>query len=258
MNRIRRWPAAALKSVTTVPYAGSVSFEPIVHHPAECRLFAPHHYEPGYAYPLLVWLHGPGDDEGQLRQIMPHISLRNYVGVGPRGCCPPEPNQMGFRWQQSEDAIDRAEQRVFDAIDIASRRYHVAEDRIFLAGFQCGGTMALRIGLRRPQTFAGVLSIGGSFPRELAPLSHLQAIQRLPLFIAQGRESRLYPLTVACDELRLFHAAGLRVMLRQYPCGDELTTQMLHDMDLWMMERINGVLPDSPPCHSLVLPCEEN
>jgi hypothetical protein len=109
-----------------------------------------------------------------------------------------------------------------------------------------------------PQSFAGVLSIGGCFPRELAPLSHLQAIQRLPLFIAQGRESRLYPMNVACDELRLFHAAGLRVMLRQYPCGDDLTTQMLHDMDLWMMERINGVLPDSPPCHSLVLPCEEN
>jgi phospholipase/carboxylesterase len=258
MNRIRRWPAAALKSLEAIPHQESASLESSVHRSAECRLFAPHHYEPGYAYPLLVWLHGPGDDERQLRRIMPHISLRNYVGVGPRGCCPPELGQGGFLWRQNEEAIGRAEQRVFDAIETARRRYNVAEDRIFLGGFQCGGTMALRIGLRYPASFAGVLSIGGCFPRNLAPLTNLPAIQRLPLFIAQGRESRSYSLDVACEEMRLFHAAGLRVMIRQYPCGDDLTTQMLHDMDLWMMERINGVMPDSPPCHALVLPCEEN
>ena len=31
-------------------------------------LFAPMHYEPGYAYPLIVWLHGPGGDERQLNR----------------------------------------------------------------------------------------------------------------------------------------------------------------------------------------------
>jgi phospholipase/carboxylesterase len=258
MNRIRHWPDGAFKSLKAVSCEEPASFLSVARRPAECRLFAPHHYEPGYAYPLLVWLHGPGDDENQLQRIMPHISLRNYVGVGPRGCCPPEPGQLGFGWQQSESAIARAEQRVFEAVETASRRYHVAEDRIFLGGYQCGGTMALRIGMQYPRSFAGVLSIGGHFPRNMAPLTHFQAIQRLPLFIAQGRESRLYPMDVVCDELRLFHAAGLRVMLRQYPCGDEMTTQMLHDMDIWMMERINGVMPDSPPCHALVLPCEEN
>ena len=28
-----------------------------------CAVFAPLHYEANYAYPLLVWLHGPADDE---------------------------------------------------------------------------------------------------------------------------------------------------------------------------------------------------
>src|SRR4051794_19841644 len=51
----------------------------------QCAVFAPLHYESNYAYPLLVWLHGPGDDESQLKRIMPLISMRNYVGVGPRG-----------------------------------------------------------------------------------------------------------------------------------------------------------------------------
>ena len=30
-------------------------------------LFAPLHYEAGYAYPLIVWLHGQGSSERQLR-----------------------------------------------------------------------------------------------------------------------------------------------------------------------------------------------
>ena len=32
-------------------------------------LFTPQHYERNYAYPLLVWLHGPGDDERLARQL---------------------------------------------------------------------------------------------------------------------------------------------------------------------------------------------
>jgi hypothetical protein len=39
----------------------------------------------------------------------------------------------------------------------------------------------------------------------------------------------------------LFHTAGMAIHLRQYPCEDELTTQMLHDLDTWLMEQVTGV-----------------
>ena len=44
-------------------------------------VFVPLHYEANYSYPLLVWLHGPGDDERQLKKIMPLISMRRYPGL---------------------------------------------------------------------------------------------------------------------------------------------------------------------------------
>src|SRR6185503_16233240 len=47
--------------------------------------FAPIHYEERYAYPLLVWLHGDAGSEQELRQIMPLVSMRNYVAIAPRG-----------------------------------------------------------------------------------------------------------------------------------------------------------------------------
>jgi hypothetical protein len=72
----------------------------------------------------------------------------------------------------------------------------------------------------------------------------------LPLFIAQGRDAQRYCVDRSCDELRLFHTAGMSVTVRQYPCGDELTTNMLSDMDRWMMELVTGIEhkpePESP------------
>jgi phospholipase/carboxylesterase len=241
MNRIQHWPETEVEFSTRGPRIelSVLPFSP----PQEqsIALFAPLHYERNYGYPLLVWLHGPDDDERQLCRVMPHISLRNYVGVGIRGCCDPGPGQLGFLWQQDSAAIAVAEQRVCDGIEVACHRYHVDTSRIFLAGYLGGGTMALRLALQAPRRFAGVLSLGGPFPAGFAPLAFLRQVRQLPILLAQGRESQLYPQQLTCDELRLFHAAGMHVTLRQYPGGDELTTQMLHDVDVWIMERLNGV-----------------
>ncbi len=203
-------------------------------------LFAPLHYEPNYAYPLVVWLHGPGDDERQLLRVMPLVSMRNYLSIGPRAPHPMETAEPGYQWSLDSSSVSAAEQAVFECLELASEKFHVADHRVFLAGYQCGGTMAFRIGLKYPHRFAGVLSLGGPFPTDNTPLAHLDEARKLPLFIAHGRSSELYPVDKTCDELRLFHTAGMHVTLRQYPCGDELDTQMLHDMDVWMMEQVTG------------------
>jgi phospholipase/carboxylesterase len=219
-------------------------------------LFAPMHYEPNYAYPLLIWLHGAGDDERQLQRIMPLISMRNYVAVGPRGNAAGAERCAGFSWNHSPGSLHTAEQNVFDALEAASARYHVAPHRVFLGGLADGGTTALRIALRYPDQFAGVLTIGGSFPADRTPLSGLNAARRVPLFIAQGRDSQVYPVERLCENLRLFHTAGMNVTVRHYPCGDDLTSHMLHDMDVWMMEIVTGV--PSGPQHPPVTPSESN
>jgi len=203
-------------------------------------LFAPLHYEPNYAYPLVIWLHGPGDDERQLLRVMPLVSMRNYVSVGPRAPRAMAGDQPGHQWPTSGVGLGTAAQSVFECLEIVKQKFHVAPHRVFLAGYQSGGTMAFRVGLAHPRRFAGILSLGGPFPTGDTPLAHLKEARGLPLFIAQGRSSEIYPVETTCDELRLFHAAGMHVTLRQYPCGDELNTQMLHDMNVWMMEQVTG------------------
>src|SRR6476469_7726532 len=109
-------------------------------------LFTPLHYERNYAYPLIVWLHGPSDDERQVTRVMPLVSMRNYVGVGVRGAV-----QRGDGaerdWLQQPEHIELAAERVTAAIGSARRWLNIASSRIYLAGYATGGTMALRLAL---------------------------------------------------------------------------------------------------------------
>jgi phospholipase/carboxylesterase len=237
MNRIF---ADAASTAATLLRVDPPAHRAQARHGSLYTLCAPLHYEPNYAYPLVVWLHGDGGDERQLARVMPHISMRNYVAAGVRGTRPCT-QRPGFCWQQTDEDICAAEQRVLEAIAAASARFHVHPERIFLAGYECGGTMAYRLALRAPQRFAGALSAGGPFPSGRTPLANLERLRDYPLFLAICRDSERYTTEDVCRELVLFHAASLRVAVRQYPCGDELTTQMLHDMNVWMMERVTGM-----------------
>ncbi len=205
-----------------------------------CAQFAPLHYEPNYAYPLIVWLHGANDDERQLKRIMPFISLRNYAAVAPRGTVEPDEaaGRLGCSWSQDEDHILLAEHRALESVAAARRQWNIHSDRVYLAGFGAGGTMAFRLALTLPHHFAGAVSINGPFPTGFRPLAQLQAVRRLNFLLASGRDSGHYPPPAVCADLRLIYAAGMSISLRQYPCGDDLTTHMLADVDRWIMQQI--------------------
>ena len=179
---------------------------------------------------------------------MPLISMRNYVAVAPRGVViaplgmgsssPAE--KVAYGWSHDEQEIQQAEQRIFDSIETTFRRFNINQHRIFLAGFDTGGTMALRIAMNHPYKFAGVLSLGGCLPTGGAPLSRLPEARQVSIFLASGRRSTIYGEKQVCDDLRLLHTAGMSITLRLYPCGHELSPQMLSDVDRWIIEQITA------------------
>jgi phospholipase/carboxylesterase len=198
-------------------------------------LFVPLHYEAGYAYPLLVWLHGEGGSERELRQLMPHVSVRNYVAVAARGTTALSGLDRAFGWDQTPLAIDEAAERVRESIDAAQERFNVHAQRVFIAGNGSGGTMALRLALQFPEWFAGAASLGGPMPTGNNPLGRVKEARGLPLLLASCRDSEEYPQSRVAADLRLLHSAGFSLALRQYPGEHEVTTVMLADMDRWMM-----------------------
>lgn len=235
MNRIPGWnqPSSASPVVASVDPAALSRLK----RDSEFQFFRPLHYEANYAYPLVVWLHGEGGSEQNLMQVMPLTSMRNYLGVAVRGTCR---WNSGYSWDEAPSAVDSAAESVLDAVEAAMARFNVHRERIFLVGHRAGGTLAVRLALRNPEVFAGAVSISGRFPRGQMPLVNLNSIRRLPILLTHGRTSRRYSVDHVCRELSLFHSAGMQVDLRQYPCGDDLTTKMLSDVNAWLMSRVTG------------------
>jgi phospholipase/carboxylesterase len=221
-------------------------------------LFSPVHYEPEYAYPLLVWLHGTGGDERQVMRIMPTVSMRNYVAVAPQGLAVSHHDKPAetvnkfdvssilrngtrtkelYDWQpNSDEELTEAETRIFDCIAIAQERCNIASDRIFLAGFGSGGTMALRLASLYPESSAGAASFGGTFPDNRRILLRWEAARSFPVFLAVGESSTEFSPESVCKVMELFHTAGVAVKVREYACGQELIPPMLQDLNRWMME----------------------
>ena len=211
--------------------------------PSTYGLFVPLHFERGYAYPLIVWLHGQGADERQLMRVMPMVSMRNYVAVAPRGVrmmLSSSGDCEGHGWRQSEDVIEEAQRRIFESIEAVGEKFRYSRQRVFLAGFGTGGTMAFRVAFNHPRRFAGVLSFCGCFPSGHTPFSNLTDARRLAVLLAVGRRSQEFPSADVCRDLRLLHTAGLATTLREYPCGHELAPQMLADLDRWIIEQVTS------------------
>jgi phospholipase/carboxylesterase len=129
-------------------------------------------------------------------------------------------------------------ERILDAVESAKSQLSVAD--VFLVGYQSGGTTAMRIALKYPDLFAGIANVGGHFPRGDQPLRNLDSVRRIQMLMLYGEDSPLYGATDVCSDLPLFHAAGLKLLMRQYPGDGELTTQMLRDLNVWIMERVTG------------------
>jgi phospholipase/carboxylesterase len=202
--------------------------------------FAPIHYESGYAYPLIVWLHDADSNEQELRQVMPLVSMRNYVAIAPRGTCAAKRCRGRFDWSQTGESIESAHSRIIDSITVARERFNIHPNRIFLIGRGTGATMALRTAWSEPNQFAGVVAINGPLPSSGSPMRRVNELRQVPCLLATSREHETYPADQVCQDLRLLHTAGCTIALRQYPGSDDLTSNMLSDLDRWLMELVCG------------------
>ena len=202
-------------------------------------VFVPMHYEKNYQYPLVVWLHSDTETSTEIHQLMPKVSMRNYVAVAP-DC------NTGGCWQQDTDSIEAAHTSVVNSVDMAMSRFNINPGRIFLGGFGNGGTMAMRIAMERPELFAGVMSVNGPMPESQSPLGCWEECRNLPVFLTQARKSESFNQATLCRQLKLLHVAGFALTLRQYPGVEALSEKVLQDMNRWIMEVVSSPVLDAP------------
>jgi phospholipase/carboxylesterase len=197
------------------------------------RVFLPLGYEPGYDYPLLVWLPQSNDAAFDLGRTMMRMSLRNYLAVVPY--------------------VPSDSESCFQAIDAMVDRYSVHPRRVYLVGIESGGINAFRLACQNPESFAGVVSVNGQFPVNEGLLGQFECVRSLPMMLCCDERASTANSSMARDvdtTLRLFHAAGGLLSLRVY--RDKSKSRLpqvqlediVSDIDRWIMDEVCRVPDD--------------
>jgi phospholipase/carboxylesterase len=205
------------------------------------RTFLPTGYEPNYPYPLLVFLHGHGGSAEQVLRLAPRLSRRNYVCIalrGPHELAPRPDGRPAYSWGCDGQFDPAVEEYVLRAIEQTRRHYHVHSERIYLAGFREGATLAYRLGLLFPERFAGIISLNGAMPRH-GPLLRLPEVRHLRVLIGHGIANAVVPLPLARRDFRLLYTAGLSIRMHTYAANHRIHPDMLRDIDRWIMQTIH-------------------
>lgn len=184
------------------------------------RLFVPRSYEPGYAYPLVVWLHSDSSSEMELDGIMESLSQQNYIAIAPRGNVKAPGSQRRFQWGTTLTDCAAAEDLVWESVHAAMSSLSIHPDRIFLAGFGGGATMAQWIGLKYPEQVAGVVSLSGAFPRTARSLSNWRKARSLEVLFSQCEGSTVCTDDEIARAVKIAFQAGLKFRFVQSRCAN--------------------------------------
>lgn len=124
---------------------------------------------PATGIPAVMFLHGAGGSGlGSTRagSMADTLTARGYAVIGPNGL-QRENSNFGPGWSFHPDRPEIRDEMAFltAVADDAVARFAIDRDRIILAGFSIGGSMASYIACDDPTTFAAYAPVGGSFWR---------------------------------------------------------------------------------------------
>lgn len=197
-------------------------------------------YEPGYAYPLIVWFHQAGGSEDELFDVLPQISERNYLALALRGNVEWE---HGAEWCTASVGAWEVARRVEDAVVQLQQFLSIHPQRVILAGCGSGGTTALEVMLQRPEAFHGAACLSGAFPQLEFPLARYRGLRGRRILLASTLDCQQVRIAELVTSGRLLYTAGMQVATRIYQEGGATAqARMLRDVDHWIMDGIQSAI----------------
>ena len=205
----------------------------------------------------VIWLHGLGADAGDFWPIVPELGLPPSPAwrfVFPNAPVRPVTINGGIPMRAWFDILSRERFDPMDSEGMAAscgaleeligreQQRGIARNRILLAGFSQGGTIALRTALLSEPPVAGVVALSTYLP----PLSPGVAANGLPCFAAHGSYDDVLPLRLGLDLRQKAEAAGCRVQWRQYEMGHQVCGQELADVSAFLQEVSRATVTAAP------------
>ena len=198
-------------------------------------LVKPKEYDRDERYPLLIFLHGRGEQGDQLDRVKIHGPFKKVARLNlPLLIVAPQ-SPLDEAWDI--DMLEAFAEEVIDDLD-------VDEDRVYLTGLSMGGTATWQLAARRPEWFAAIVPICGRRSTSKAPL-----LKDLPTWVFHGAKDRTIPVQETTDMVKALRQAGGNPRLTIYPkAHHDSWTETYNNPDLyeWLLSHRRGSDGDWP------------
>ena len=198
----------------------------------------------------VIWLHGLGADghdfEGlipelrlpakpALRFVFPHAPYRPVTvnnGYVMRAWYDIAMSEQGF---VQNDGHIRESQMILQGLVEDEVRRGIPSERIVLAGFSQGGTIALHTGLRYPKPLAGIMALSAPVPFAAELMAEISpANMKIPIFLAHGTDDSMVPFAIAQTSHQIMKARGLSLEWHAYVTGHSVVPDEVRDIASWL------------------------
>lgn len=198
----------------------------------------------------VIWMHGLGADGHDFEPIVPFLGLppgKAVRFVFPHAMRRPitinggmvmrawyDIVQISTTRDQDEAGIRHSADQVQALIDREIAR-GIPASRIVLAGFSQGGAMALHIGLRYPQTLAGIMVLSGYllFPERLQA-EHSEANSATPVFVGHGTQDPMVPFALGQATVAALEGGQWPLKWHDYPIPHSVSQEEIADVGQWL------------------------
>lgn len=202
-------------------------------------LFVPEQYEDNYAYPLIVWFHAAGQNEGQLESVISSISSQNYCGLGIQGNLALS-DDKSFDW--NPELLEHKEVPLQDLLSVTIRRLrkvsHIHSERIFLAGAGTGADVALQQLAQTPDWYAGALLFSPSCGDCLVDSLESSSLDSKSILWTVSRTTSSEQLAHNVEAVQLARLAGAEPELRVTETAIDPESSDIRFVDHWLLTKI--------------------
>ena len=189
--------------------------------------------------PLVVGLHGGGNNPEQLITLWDAFPDRSFIYAVPQASYPVlDDGEFGFDWAMwpSGDearigkATELSERYIVNVVQNLTDRHEI--DQVYLLGFSQGAVFSYLVGIKQHSLFRGLICFSG--PGLLAPLvnpfagsfspawlteEYIQAAQELRVFIVHGRDDRGAKSELGIRSREILVKHGYDVTFRDFEGG---------------------------------------
>ena len=183
----------------------------------------PQDYDPKHKWMLRVQLHGGIGRPSPNPNATAPGSLRRAPGAGRPANRIEGEKQIYLHpsgWMQAQWWDEEQVDNILRAVDTLKRKYNIDESLIYITGISDGGTGVYYMALKEPNVWSSYLPLNGSLGVLRNPANgadgemHGNNFINSPLFVVNGENDQLYPVTQVEPHIAWLKKMGVNVLFR--------------------------------------------